>query len=257
MKQTPFQAIRDGLTLRGEVIGSCEPGRPAVIICHGFLSTGRSVHHYASVLADAGFLTVTFDFSGGAPDSRSDGSSADMTLLSEKADLLAVTAAVRAQFRPASLSLMGCSQGGFVAGMAAKELGSAQISRLVMIYPALCIPDDARHGRLMCFPYDPADIPEILGTSPMVLSGRFARTAMQMDPFEEIGGYDGPVLLIHGTADNVVDIRYARQARGVYPDCEYHEIEGGGHGFGPEHDAQAKALLKAFMQPLLPKAEAT
>ena len=74
---------------------------------------------------------------------------------------------------------------------------------------------------------------------------------MQMDAYAETGGYDGPVLLIHGTDDKVVDIRYARQARTLYPDCEYHEIEGGGHGFSPAHDEQAKALLKAFMQPLL------
>ena len=61
--------------------------------------------------------------------------------------------------------------------------------------------------------------------------------------------FDGPVLLVHGTDDRIVDISYSRRAQTVYPHCEYHEIIGGGHGFSGEHDKQAVRYLKSFLQP--------
>ena len=40
----------------------------------------------------------------------------------------------------------------------------------------------------------------------------------------------GDKLPSHGTADPVVDIRYSRKLKDIYPECRYVEIEGGGHG---------------------------
>ena len=102
--KTPFSCQRDGLTLRGHVFGKEAPGKPAVIISHGFLATEKTVFDYARALAAEGYLAVTFDFNGGGIGSRSDGKSEDMTLLTEKADLLAVTEAVNARYQPAGIS---------------------------------------------------------------------------------------------------------------------------------------------------------
>lgn len=54
---------------------------------------------------------------------------------------------------------MGCSQGGFVSGMTAAQL-KEQIRGLIMFYPALCIPDDARKGHMMFSEFDPQNIPD-------------------------------------------------------------------------------------------------
>ncbi len=110
---------------------------------------------YAELLADMGFLAVTFDFCGGGIISRSDGRSQDMTVLTEKADLLAVIEGVKTQFSPKGITLLGCSQGGFVSGLLAAELGKEKIERLILFYPAVCIPDDARKGRMMFLPLIP------------------------------------------------------------------------------------------------------
>ena len=249
MKKTSFLCRRDDLMIRGHLFGETEPGRRAVILSHGFLANEKTVFGYAEALADEGFLAVTFDFNGGGLGSSSDGRSCDMTLLTEKQDLLAVVRAVWEQLQPASIALMGCSQGGFVSALTAKELGSAAIDRLVLFYPALCIPDDARKGHMMVYRFDPQHVPDVLGRLPMKLGGDYARVVMEMDPFEAIGGYDGPVLLVHGTDDRIVDISYSRRAQTVYPHCEYHEIIGGGHGFSGEHDKQAVRYLKSFLQP--------
>ena len=250
MDKTAFSCSRDGLTIRGRVFGDPAPGRHAVIVSHGFLGDETTVWNYAEVLAGDGFLAVTFDFNGGGPASKSDGDPADMTVLTEKEDLLAVVRAVYEQLRPASISLMGCSQGGFVSALAAKELGSAAVRRLVLFYPALCIPDDARKGQMLFYRFDPDNVPAVLGLAPMKLGGGYARAVMGMDPFEEIRGYDGPVLLVHGTEDDIVDIRYSRRAKEVYPHCEYHEISGGGHGFDEAHDREAVRFLRRFMEPV-------
>ena len=171
-----------------------------------------------------------------------------MTVLTEKADLLAVIGAVKSRFSPLSVSLMGLSQGGFVSGLAAADPGAGEISKLVLFYPAVCIPDDARNGRMMFYRFDPNHIPDLLGRFPMPLGGEYARCVLDMDPYRELSGYGGPVLLVHGTEDPIVNVSYARKLKDVYPDCRYEELEGAGHGFTDYFDAWACDALKDFMK---------
>jgi len=239
---------RDNLKIRGHVFGQTGNTQHAVILSHGFMANERMCYKYAKMLAKMGFLAITFDFCGGGIISRSDGYSQDMTILTEKADLLAVIKGVRKQFSPTEITLLGCSQGGFVSGLLAAELGERVIDGLIMLYPAVCIPDDARNGKMMFFKFDPDNIPGVLGRFPMKLGGDYARTVINMNPYEEMKGYTGPVLLIHGTADRIVNISYARKLKEIYPDCRYEEIEEGGHMFKGKADEQACSILRDFMQ---------
>ena len=63
---------------------------------------------------------------------------------------------------------------------------------------------------------------------------------------QEISSYRGPVLIVHGTKDNIVNLEYSRQAQRSYPDAKLHIIEGGAHGFSKKHDAIAIAHLRRF-----------
>lgn len=85
-----FSCRRNELTIRGHVWGCGAAPKPAVILSHGFLGNEKMCHTYAKLLAELGYVTFTFDFCGGGLGSRSDGKSENMTLLTEKADLLAV-----------------------------------------------------------------------------------------------------------------------------------------------------------------------
>ena len=82
---------------------------------------------------------------------------------------------------------------------------------------------------MMFFRFDPSNIPTVLGSFPMKLSGDYAKTVIDMDHYKELKGYTGPLLLIHGTADKIVNISYSRKLKNIYSDCRYEEIEGGGH----------------------------
>lgn len=242
-----FLCKRDNLTIKGHVWGKRDGRQNAVILSHGFLSNERSCFTYAKLLAGMGFLAVTYDFCGGGIICKSDGRKQDMTVFTEKADLLAVIKSVREQYDAADIFLLGCSQGGFVSGLTAAELGAENISGLLLFYPAICIPDDARSGKMMFYKFDPNNIPDLLGRFPMKLGGNYARCVIGLDPYEEMKGYEGPVFLIHGTADPIVNIRYSQKLKDIYPNCKYVEIEGGGHGFKKQYDQQACEALKQFM----------
>jgi len=56
--------------------------------------------------------------------------------------------------------------------------------------------------------------------------------------------YDGKVLIVHGTSDNVVPISYSRRAIETFKDAKLKEIPGAGHGFrGAQQEEAAKAII--------------
>lgn len=252
ISKTGFVCMRANLRIRGHVFKSEMPGKlPAIIVSHGFLSNQQSVWGYAQTLAELGYAAFAFDFCGGCVKGTSDGKSEDMTILTEAQDLNAVIDYVKTlpYVQSDRISLMGCSQGGFVSGIVAANRPD-EIEKLILFYPALCIPDDARAGRMLGFKFDPNNMSPILSKFPMKIGREYAATMLQVDPFQEIQGYTGPVLIVHGTDDNVVKLSYAREAQKAYGEdrCELLEIHGAGHGFKKNADAVAINAAKEFMQ---------
>lgn len=86
------------------------------------------------------------------------------------------------------LILVGVSQGGFVSGLTAAKCGR-EITKLIMIYPALCIPDHARCGCLGGSSYNPLDVPERIDCGVTVLGKTFHDDVVGMDPYLELSAY--------------------------------------------------------------------
>ncbi|WP_257210908.1 alpha/beta hydrolase family protein [Actinomyces ruminis] len=59
----------------------------------------------------------------------------------------------------------------------------------------------------------------------------YAEDMWDYDVFADMAGYTDPVLIVHGSADAVVDIAYSERAAQTYPDAELVTIDGAGHGF--------------------------
>ena len=243
-----FECKREDLTIRGTVFGKTEDPRPAVILSHHFTATKEAVYGYAQSLADAGYVTFAYDFCGGSAASKSDGATEDMSVETEVLDVLAVTAYVKSlpYVDAAHVTLLGCSQGGMVSALAAAR-HPGEYEKLILVYPALCIPDDARAGRMLGFSFDPQNLPDILCEQPIRLGRVYVDDVIGMDVYREIAPYQGPVLLLHGTKDAIVNIRYSEEASQVYKNCEYHKIEGANHGFFGKDDEEAIGYMKAFM----------
>ena len=177
---------------------------------------------------------------------KSDGKTTDMSVLTEVQDLEAVIRYTQdLPYTGNELLLMGCSQGGFVSAIVAAKHPST-VSKLVLFYPALCIPDDARAGKMMLARFDPQNIPEKLRCGPMKLGRCYPAAVIDMDPYEEIKAYTGPVLIVHGTKDKIVRMDYSKRAAKCYANAELHFIEGGAHGFSRKHDVAAMDILNKF-----------
>lgn len=246
--ETTFACKRGDLTIRGTEYRPEGEKLPVAIVCHGFMAIQNTVRHYAKELARLGYCTYCFDFCGGSSMKKrvSDGETTDMSVLTEVQDLEAVIAYVQSlPHNSRELLLMGCSQGGFVSALTAAK-HPEMVDKLVLIYPALCIPDDARAGRMMFARFDPQNIPEQINCGPMLLGRCYVADVIGMDAMEEIKPYGGPVLIVHGDKDKIVDVKYAHQAGETYSRAELHIIEGGAHGFGKKHDAIAMAHLRRF-----------
>ena len=242
-----FECKRDGLTIRGTEYRPAGDTLPVAIVSHGFMAFQDTVRQYAKALARLGYCAYCFDFCGGSViKGKSDGDTREMSVLTEVRDLESVIAYVQSlPYTGSELLLMGCSQGGFVSALVAARHPNA-VSKLVLFYPALCIPDDARAGKMMFARFDPQNIPEKLRCGPMKLGGCYPEAVIDMDPYEEIKAYTGPVLIVHGTKDKIVRTDYSRRATECYKNAEPHFIEGGAHGFSRKHDVEAIAYLNKF-----------
>ena len=220
---------RDGLTIYGQFYlpntGSVH--YPLVIVSHGFEGSFRLNTYISESFAKAGLAVYVFDFCGGSTFSLSGGSMLDMSVLTEKEDLMTVFDGLSSlEFIDKSrIFLMGESQGGFVSALVASERPD-DVAGLVLFYPAFVIPDNGRnlYG-------SKENIPEYAYAFKLTVGRRYYSDVIDMDPYEEIGGYEGDVLLIHGDQDVVVPYSYSQKALEVYKNAELITIRGSNHGF--------------------------
>jgi dipeptidyl aminopeptidase/acylaminoacyl peptidase len=237
-------------TLRGcLLLPSGESKLPAVIVSHGYSSSMRTTRRYAEIFVSRGYAALCYDFcmSGSG---ESSGSSLGMSVLTEVEDLLQVIDYAKSlpMIDAGRIILAGCSQGGLVSALAAAQR-EEEIQALILYYPALCIPDDARRGQMIDACFDPANIPEQFAALGIPLSKKYALDVQQMGPYEEICSYQKPVLIIHGREDSLVPISYSRRAREGYPNCALREIQGD-HGFVQQGFEECEKETLAFLETL-------
>ena len=213
------------------------------IVSHGFNGTHHSGKDYFAALNDMGYAVYTFDFPCGSVNSRSDNNTMNMSISDEKNALMDIVAYFQKQkdVDKNKIVLIGESQGGLVSALAAAEL-KRQISDLILIYPALCIPDNwnSRYPKV-------EDIPEISEIWGVRLGKKFMMDIRHMQPYETIGRYRGRVLIIHGTDDMVVPLEYSTRAAQTYSNATLKIIDKAGHGFNPTERVLSNRYVKEFL----------
>ena len=233
----------NGRTIYGEILlpeGKDGP-IPTVICSHGFGSSYKLCESMAGMpLASQGYAAVCCDFCGGSKKTKSDLTMMDMSVITEKEDLLAIIDYVKKQdfVDTDNLFLLGESQGGCVSGITAPDRKD-DLKAMVLYYPAFCVPDMA-HERFD----SKEEITEKSDAFKLEISGKYYADVWDMDIYETIAAFDKPVLIMHGDKDEMVPHEYGKRAAAAYPDATFITFPGEVHGW------TGKGKIKAFKESL-------
>lgn len=242
-----FSCQREAMTIRGKVfIPDIEEDHfPTVILSHGFCATMAAVEEYATGLASNGYAAVIFDFCGGSVLSSSDGETTEMSILTLEEDLKAVFKAV-SEFdyvNREQMYLMGTSQGGLVSAMAAADLQD-QVSALILVAPGFSIPEDVN-----AMYSSPEEIPDVVEDYLRLMTvGRcYFEAMLDYDVFADVTRYTDPVLIFHGTADEMIPCEYSQRAQETYAAAELVILEGARHRLTGDYLSEAVEKMVEFL----------
>ncbi|MBE3575998.1 MAG: alpha/beta fold hydrolase [Firmicutes bacterium] len=202
---------------------------PAVLLLHGFtghkLESHRMFVKMARRLAQEGIIALRFDFRGSGD---SAGDFADMTVANELSDAEAALAWLQArpEVDPARVGVLGLSLGGAVASLLASR--HARELRAVALWSAVAdLSLMARHAQ--------AD--RRLSDGRVDLGGNVVGPAFFTDlSLHDLQAaahrYSGPVLIVHGTADQSVPPEHARRYQAAFPGPKVlHWVDGADHTY--------------------------
>ena len=214
---------------------------PLVIIIHGFTGDSEERHIVAvsRMFNEVGLATLRVDMYGHG---KSGGQFRDHTLFKWMTNAMTVIDYASKLDFVSDLYLCGHSQGGLTVILAA-ALKHEKIKGLIPLAPANMIPEEARHGSLLGMTFDPDNIPEelVLEEKPLSLGGNYCRVAQTIHVEEAIQKYSGPVLLVHGDADESVLVECSIEAAKLYGNAKLVIIHGDTHCFDNHLDEVVEA----------------
>ena len=218
---------------------------PLVVVVHGF--TGhmeeRHITAVSGMLNEIGFATLCVDMYGHG---NSGGEFKNHTLYKWMTNAMTVIDYVRSLSFVTDIYLCGHSQGGLTIMLAAAQKKDV-IRGIIPMSPAITIPEYARRGNLLGVEFDPCHIPEeIHSPNGWVLSGNHVRVAQMIRVEDAIDRYTGPVLIVHGNADETIPARYSVEAAERYQNAELRLIHGDTHCYD-YHLEEAVEAVKTWM----------
>ncbi len=213
---------------------------PLLILQHGF--TGHMEEPHLLAFEEAarrqGYAVLRSELYGHG---MSGGAFKDHTILKWVSEMMTVIDYARSLDFVSDLYLSGHSQGGLVAALAG-SMKQDVLKGLLLLSPALMIPEDARRGNLLGMTFDPENIPDSLQMDDRVLGGNYVRAAQFVQVEPVIRRFRKKVLIVHGDADESVPIQVALDAADLYSDVELEVIPGDTHCFDNHLDQAADAV---------------
>lgn len=216
---------------------------PLVIFSHGFNGHKSDFDISAKYFAENGIAAICHTFCGGSTRDESTFATTDMTLFTEKEDLIAVLEEAKTWkwVDKDNIYLFGGSMGGMVSAMCAEEKAE-DIKGLILLYPALCIADNWRENFKNL-----EEIPEVYDLWGMNLGYDFFATIREFYVEKELGKFENPVLIMHGTEDEVVPFSYGEWASEHYKNARLEAFRMEKHGFTEDGNRRMEAMMMYFI----------
>ena len=221
---------------------------PLCLVFHGFTGHIEEDHILAvsKGLNDIGVATLRVDLYGHG---NSDGEFKNHNLYKWLNNILTVVDYAKTLDFVTEMYMCGHSQGGLAVTLAA-AMERDVIKALIPLSPAYVIIEGAKEGELLGQPFDPDNIPDMLQSwDGRELSGNYIRVAQSIDLDAAIKKYNGPVLIVHGDADEAVPVEYGIEASKKFANCTLKLIPGDTHCYDYHLD-QAVDAVKEFVKSL-------
>ncbi len=217
---------------------------PVAILLHGLNTDRHWCDDIAWFLADHGIASVRFDFDGNG---LSDGAQEDMTIASLTEDTLAILDYTESlDFAdPDHIFLVGKSIGA-VAAVLAAEQRPGEIASMCLWYPGFGAFVTAKLGMFLGQMFKFWDPPETMEIAGFTYGRAFLEELVSMDVQNAIRQYQSAVLIIQGDRDIVAPVFFGAEAARLFPDCTFHVVPGGMHGFNLEQELYALHDMLTF-----------
>lgn len=228
----PVTLEHRGRTVRGWELGTVEPGRPAVLLVHGFGSTDTGGQQLfvqtARRLHEHGAAVRSYSRLGHG---TSDGEFADVTISDEVEQ---VTSMIRTLAADAGdpVHVVAHSLGAVESALAAAQVPEL-VTTLTLWSPAGVVVDDiARKDEIQGQPLAQAREQGYFDFGGMALGTAFIdEVTSGLDVYDGIDRYTGPAEVLHGTADQIVPVAYGERYGDVLPGATFTPVEGADHGW--------------------------
>ncbi len=283
--QTEIEAPGPAGPLKGTLLSPDTGDAPVVLIVPGSGSTdrnGNSPHWVqastyqllAEGLLDEGIASVRIDKRGLFGSASATPDADDVTIDAYATDVRSWVAAIRAQTGASCVWVLGHSEGGWVALLAARQM--ADIAGLILVSTAgrplapvlreqlqsnpanapilenaLSILESLEAGkRVDAAGIDPALMPLF---RPQVQG--FLMSELTIDPAALLAGYTKPVLIVQGTRDIQVAVQDAERLKEANPRAEMALIADANHVLKTVRTSARQENLAAYSDPDLPLAD--
>ena len=188
---------------------------PLLILLHGYTGHMEEPHILAisQAVTQLGWAVLRIELYGHG---KSGGTFYEHTVLKWMSEMMTVIDYARKLDFVSSLYLAGHSQGGFVTAMAG-AMKEDVLKAILLLSPALMIPEDSRKGHVLGTTFDPDHIPDTVHMDgDRLLSGNYMRAARTVQVEPAMTSFRKPVLIVHGDEDESVPVQCAIDAAKVY-----------------------------------------